>query len=42
MVFFCEACMLYTYGTLMALILMVEIGLAITVYVFKGGAQQVG
>lgn len=35
-----NACMLYTYGTLMALILMVEIGLAVTVYIFKGDAQK--
>jgi len=33
--------MLYTYGTFMALILMVEVGLAVTIYIFKGDAQQV-
>ena len=32
--------MLYTYATLMALILLVEIGLAVTVYVFKGDARK--
>ena len=32
--------MLYTYATLMALILMVEIGLAVTIYIFKGDARD--
>jgi hypothetical protein len=32
--------MLYTYSTLMALILCVEIGLAVTIYVFKGDARN--
>ena len=32
--------MLYTYATLMALILLVEIGLAVTIYVFKGDARD--
>jgi hypothetical protein len=32
--------MLYTYATLMALILMVEIGLAVTIYIFKGDARE--
>jgi len=35
-----NACMLYTYATLMALILLVEIGLAVTIYVFKGDARK--
>lgn len=35
-----NACMLYTYATLMALILLVEIGLAVTVYVFRGDARE--
>ena len=35
-----SACMLYTYATLMALILLVEVGLAVTVYVFKGDARE--
>lgn len=35
-----NACMLYTYATLMALILMVEIGLAVTIYIFRGDARQ--
>ncbi len=34
------ACMLYTYSTLMALILCVEIGLAVTIYIFKGDARD--
>ena len=38
--FLFSACMLYTYATLMALILLVEIGLAVTVYVFKGDARK--
>ena len=32
--------MLYTYATLMALILLVEIGLAVTIYLFKGDARD--
>ena len=32
--------MLYTYSTLMALILCVEIGLAVTIYIFKGDARD--
>jgi CD63 antigen len=35
-----NACMLYTYATLMALILLVEIGLAVTIYVFRGNARK--
>lgn len=35
-----NACMLYTYSTLMALILCVEIGLAVTIYIFKGDARD--
>jgi hypothetical protein len=31
--------MLYTYATLMVLILLVEIGLAVTIYIFKGDAR---
>lgn len=32
--------MLYTYATLMALILLVEVGLAVTIYIFKGKARE--
>lgn len=38
--FVIPACMLYTYSTLMALILCVEIGLAVTIYIFKGDARD--
>lgn len=34
-------CMMYTYGTMLALILISLIGVAITVYVFKGEAREV-
>jgi len=34
-------CMMYTYGTMLALILLSLIGVAITVYVFKADAKEV-
>jgi len=34
-------CMMYTYGTMLALILLSLIGVAITVYVFRGDAREV-
>eukprot|EP00095_Tigriopus_kingsejongensis_P004648 maker-scaffold29_size597861-snap-gene-3.10 protein:Tk04648 transcript:maker-scaffold29_size597861-snap-gene-3.10-mRNA-1 annotation:"cd63 antigen" len=34
-------CMMYTFGTLLAVVIITEVGLAVAVYIFKGDAQGI-